>query len=114
MHNRAGKRMSRSGVEDRLHVALAVAKEKCPSLTGRRVSPHTIRHSMAMRFLQSGVDMTVIALRLGHASPATTHNYVEADLEMKEAALRRVADPSPNKPTRFRATDNLLGFLRGL
>lgn len=111
--NRAGERMSRAGVEHRLSVAVAAATKKCPSLDGRRVSPHTIRHSTAMRFLQSGVDITVIALWLGHASPATTHNYVEADLEMKETALRRVADPSP-APGRFRATDKLLGFLRGL
>ena len=108
--NRAGKRLSRSGVEDRLHVALAKAAERCPSLLGRRLSPHTLRHTTAMHLLQSGVDLTVIALWLGHEDPATTHLYIEADIAMKEAALRRVKDPSP-KPARFRATDRLLAFL---
>jgi site-specific recombinase XerD len=108
--NRAGKRLSRSGVEDRLHVALAKAAERCPSLLGRRLSPHTLRHTTAMHLLQSGVDLTVIALWLGHEDPATTHLYIEADITMKEAALRRVEDPSP-KPARFRATDRLLAFL---
>jgi site-specific recombinase XerD len=37
-----------------------------------------------MHLLQSGVDITLIALWLGHESPATTHIYVEADLKMSE------------------------------
>ena len=50
---------------------------------------------------------------LGHENPVTTHQYVEADLAMKEAALRRVDDPAP-QPLRFTATDRLLDFLEGL
>ena len=111
--NRAGARLSRSGVEHRLGVALATASKSCPSLTGRRISPHTLRHTTAMHLLQSGVDITVIALWLGHEDPATTHLYIEADLTMKEAALRRLADPAP-KPLRFNAPDRLLAFLEGL
>ena len=111
--NRAGKRLSRSGVEDRLHVAVAKAAKRCPSLLGRRISPHTLRHTTAMHLLQSGVDLTVIALWLGHESPATTHLYLEADIAMKEAALGRLEDPSP-RPARFRATDRLLAFLNTL
>jgi integrase/recombinase XerD len=42
-----------------------------------------------MHFLQSGVDITLIALWLGHESPPTTHIYVE-DLEMKEGPLKLV------------------------
>ena len=66
-----------------------------------------------MHLLQSGVDLTVIALWLGHEDPATTHLYIEADLAMKEAALRRIADPAP-APLRFRARDRLLAFLDAL
>ena len=58
-----------------------------PQLAKRRLSPHTVRHTTAMHLLQSGVDITVIALWLGHESPVTTHHYVEADLAMKERAL---------------------------
>jgi len=111
--NRSGARLSRSGVEHRLGVALATASERCPSLAGRRISPHTLRHTTAMHLLQSGVDITVIALWLGHEDPSTTHLYIEADLTMKEAALRRLADPAP-KPLRYRAPDRLLAFLEGL
>ncbi len=108
--NRAGKQFSRSGVAKRLHLAVTAAAEKCPTLIGRRVSPHTLRHTTAMHMLQRGVDITVIALWLGHEDPATTHHYIEADLEMKEAALRRLGEP-PSRTRRFRATDSLLAFL---
>ena len=111
--NRAGTRLSRFGVENRLTVALAAARKHCPSLVGRRISPHTLRHTTAMHLLQSGVDITVIAMWLGHEDPSTTHLYVEADLAMKEAALRRVADPG-QKPLRFHPPDRLIAFLEAL
>jgi site-specific recombinase XerD len=111
--NRAGGRLSRSGVEHRLRGAIRTAAEQCPSLAGRRISPHTLRHTTAMHLLQSGVDITVIALWLGHEDSATTHHYIEADLAMKEAALRHLEDPSP-EPLRFRAGDRLLAFLEAL
>ena len=66
-----------------------------------------------MHLLQSGVDITVIALWLGHESPATTHTYIEADLAMKERALRAL-QPLGSKPSRYRAADRLLEFLQGL
>ncbi|MYN64363.1 MAG: tyrosine-type recombinase/integrase [Acidobacteria bacterium] len=111
--NRAGRPLSRSGVEHQLRVACRKAAERYPSLATRRISPHTLRHTTAMHLLQSGVDITVIALWLGHEDTATTHQYVEADLAMKEAALRHVADPAP-EPLRFTATDRLLDFLEAL
>jgi integrase/recombinase XerD len=111
--NRAGKPMSRSGIEHRLRVAITKASIRCPSLRGRAISPHTVRHATAMHLLQSGVDITVIAMWLGHEDTATTHQYIEADLDMKEAALRRMDAPSA-KPIRFKAGDRLLAFLQAL
>ncbi|MCG8455345.1 MAG: site-specific integrase [Holophagales bacterium] len=111
--NRAGRALSRFGVRQRLQRAVAEAAKHCPSLAGRSVSPHTLRHTTAMHLLQSGVDLTVIALWLGHEDPSTTHQYLEADLALKEAALRRVEEPKPALP-RFRANDRLLAFLETL
>ena len=91
--NRGGQAMTRSNVTQRLALAVQAAARSVPSLAGRAISPHTLRHSTAMHLLQSGVDISVIALWLGHASPTTTHQYVEADLAIKEKALSRLQDP---------------------
>lgn len=111
--NRHGAPISRSGIEERLRAAVRKATARAPSLKGRRISPHTLRHTTAMHLLQSGVDITVIALWLGHESPVTTHLYVEADLAMKERALKKLAAPRIESP-RYRASDQVLAFLEGL
>ena len=111
--NRWSRPMSRSAVEKRLRLAAVAATTTCPSLAGRRISPHTLRHTTAMHMLQAGVDVTTLALWLGHADPATTHGYVEADLVMKEKALLKLQPPG-HRRRRFRASDRLLSFLDGL
>jgi integrase/recombinase XerD len=111
--NRVGQAMTRSNVTQRLALAVQAAAGTMPSLAGRAISPHTLRHSTAMHLLQSGVDISVIALWLGHESPTTTHQYVEADLAMKEKALSRLQDPNV-AARRFRADDALLDFLKTL
>ena len=108
-----GGRLTRPAVTARLRLAVHRAAAQCPSLNNRRVSPHCVRHSTAMHRLQAGVDITVIALWLGHENPATTHMYVEADLAMKERALQAVQPPCI-KQARYRPTDRLLAFLEGL
>lgn len=111
--NRNGNAMTRSGVRDRLDRAVATAQRSCPSLRGQHISPHTIRHSTAVHLLESGTDLAVIALWLGHSSPAVTHQYFEADLATKEATLSRLHEPHL-RPSRFRQRDRLLAFLEGL
>jgi integrase/recombinase XerD len=89
------------------------AQANCPSLRRRRISPHTIRHATAMILLQSGIAPPVIALWLGHEDPATTHQYIEADLLMKEKALRRLQPPK-ERHARFKPRADLLNFLDSL
>ena len=75
---------------------------------------HTLRHSAAMRLLESGTDVTVIALWLGHEHPSTTARiYLHADMTQKQKAIARVA-PAGTKPGRYRPSDTLLAFLDGL
>jgi integrase/recombinase XerD len=111
--NWSGERMSRPAVTARLKLAARRAAVICPQLAKRDVSPHLIRHSTATHMLQAGVDITVIALWLGHESVATTHMYVEADLAMKERALNAVQSPKI-KQTRYQPTDRILRFLETL
>jgi site-specific recombinase XerD len=111
--NARGSPLSRSGVEDRLAVAVKKASETCRSLRDKAVSPHTIRHTTAMHLLQAGVDLTVIALWLGHESPETTHQYVEADLKMKEEVLTK-AKGVPVEESRYQPKASLLEFLDSL
>lgn len=105
---RAGP-LSRHGIAFILRRATDLARERCPSLVSKPVSPHTIRHTTAMHLLQSGVDPAVIALWLGHESLETTHAYVEADLAMKRQALDKLRPAGPG-PRSFRPSDPLLTF----
>ena len=66
-----------------------------------------------MHLLQSGIDITVIALWLGHESTATTHMYVEANLTMKKKAIDKIALPI-GKSRKFKPSDRLLAFLESL
>jgi integrase/recombinase XerD len=111
--NRAGTAMTRSNVAQRLTLAVEIAAKQLPGLRSRSISPHSIRHSTAMHLLQSGVDLAVIALWLGHEDPATTHMYLEADLAMKERALHRLQPPDTRTP-RYIPPDPLMQFLQSL
>lgn len=113
--NRGHTHMTRSGVGFRLRLAVAKASRSCSSLRGRQISPHTVRHATAMALLQAGIDITVIALWLGHESPTTTHCYVEADLAMKRRALEKMPKLDRAVRTRgFAPRDSVLAFLEGL
>ena len=111
--NRNGQAMTRTNASLRLALAVQTATSAYPDLAKRSVSPHVIRHTTAMHLLQAGVDISVIALWLGHESPVTTHQYVEADLAMKERALAKLHEPDANIQ-RYRAPDTLIDFLKTL
>ena len=108
-----GDRLSRDALEHLVRKHCLTASRSCPSLTDKCVSPHTLRHSVAMELLQHGVDQSVIALWLGHESVETTQIYLHADMRLKEKALARVAAPD-TKPGRFRPDDQLLAYLEAL
>jgi site-specific recombinase XerD len=112
--NRDGNAMTRCNVTQRLNIAVARAVQTVSSLSKRKISPHTIRHTTAMHLLQSGVAFNVIALWLGHESTTTTHRYVEADLAMKNKALARLQSPE-TKSYRYHPDDDaLMQFLQAL
>jgi site-specific recombinase XerD len=111
--SRSGTPMSRDAVERRLARHAATAARAQPSLKNKKVSPHVLRHTAAMRLLAAGVDTTVIALWLGHESVATTQIYIHADLAIKEKALARTA-PLDAQTGRYQPPDSLVAFLESL
>lgn len=109
----AGERLSSDAVQRLLAKYLECARKRCPSLKHKRVSPHVLRHSTAMRLLQSGVGQPIIALWLGHESVETTQIYLNADLKMKEKVLEKTA-PFRKGYQRYQPKDRLLTFLQEL
>ncbi len=108
-----GRQLTRHALERRLAKHAAHAAEHCPSLRSKKVTPHVLRHTTAMRLLHAGVDTTVIALWLGHEQAETTQIYLHADLAIKEQALARTT-PINRKPGRYQPPDTLLAFLEAL
>lgn len=111
--NTRGDPMTRSGIAQRLRLAVTRAASEHPALRSMRISPHTVRHTTAMHLLQSGVDLSVIAMWLGHETLQTTHQYLDADLESKKRALAYLKPPHASRPSRPRA-DGIVQFLRSL
>jgi len=111
---RTGTRMSRDAVAARLTEHAATAGTVCTTMASKRITPHVLRHSAAMRLLAAGIDSTVIALWLGHESVDTTRIYLHADMKIKERAMDRTA-PTGAQPGRYIVTnDKLLTFLQSL
>ena len=110
---RGGGSLTRDAVERIIAKSAAKAAHTCSSLKEKRVSPHVLRHTFAMRLLQSGVDCLTIALLLGHESVDTTYIYLHTDLSIKEKALARVA-PAGTVFRRYQPGDRLMAFLNAL
>jgi len=113
--NRFGEPLTRFGIRQRLMCACRTAAKFCPSLARRNMTPHSLRHTTALPLLQSGVDLSVIALWLGHEQIETTHQYMEANLTMKRAALDSLPAINVQAKRRYRKTDEkILAFLESL
>lgn len=110
---RSGTRLSRDAVARVVAKHAATAVQHCPTIAAKNVVPHTLRHSAAMALLRAGVDTSVIALWMGHASPESTQAYLHADMTIKERALQRLTPPNTSAG-RYRPPDTLLAYLDAL
>jgi len=110
---RRGRPLSRDAIEHRITHYVAKAIAACPSLRGKTITAHVLRHTTAMRLLHAGVDTSVIALWLGHVSVHTTQIYLHADLQMKEKALARTRPPN-GRASRYQPPDSLIAWLEAL
>jgi len=105
--------LSHDSLEYLLNKHLAIARLHCSSLVGKHVTPHVLRHSLAMNLLHHGADRSVIALWLGHESVETISIYLQADMQLKEKALAKAATTDVRAP-RYRPDDRLMAFLKNL
>lgn len=105
--------ISRDAIAARLTAHTATAAPSCPSLAAKRVTPHTLRHTTAMRMLEAGIDITTIALWLGHESTESTMIYLQADLTMKQKAMDRIS-PADIRGRRYHPKADILNFLESL
>jgi site-specific recombinase XerD len=108
-----GGRLSHDSVQYLVSKYAKSAAQCCATLRKKRVTPHVLRHTTAMELLQAGVDRSVIALWLGHESVETTQIYLDANLALKEEALKKTS-PVNTSIGRFKPDDQLLSFLRNL
>ncbi|MGO9183846.1 MAG: tyrosine-type recombinase/integrase [Mycobacterium sp.] len=110
---RRGQALSRDAIEHRITHYTRIAIQQCPSLRGKTITAHALRHTAAMRLLHAGVDTSVIALWLGHESVETTQIYLHADLTIKEKALARTRPPTC-RAGRYLPPDDIITWLEGL
>ncbi len=106
-------RLTRSGASQRVSTLVKKAHEICSSLKNKNITPHTFRHSVAMNLLQAGIDISTIAIWLGHESIETTHKYMVADMDMKRRAMEKMAE-TENASYNYKPTKFILEFLKGL
>jgi len=105
-----GQHLSRDALERRLAKHRTAAAATCPSLRTKHITMHTLRHTTAMRLLQAGIDVSVIALWLGHQNTASTDCYLHADMTIKQAAIERTR-PSDVKPGTYTPAPDILTWL---
>lgn len=113
--SRRGQHLTRGAIWRLVVKHAAAARQQCPSLATKNLTPHVLRHTAAMRLLHAPtpIDIATIALWLGHETLETTNKYIHADMELKRRALDRTTPPNV-KPGRYRPPDPLLAFLEGL
>jgi integrase/recombinase XerD len=115
--NGRGSPMTRFGVRYLLRKHVAASANAAPTLAGKRIHPHSLRHTTAIHLLKAGVDFATISQWLGHASLNTTMRYARADIDLKRQALAQVFPeilaPPKGGAFVFRGED-ITGWLRRL
>lgn len=109
--NRDGEPMTRDGFAHRLDLHLTTAAAKRPSILGKHVTPHVLRHSCAMHTLAATGDIRKVSLWLGHASLESTEAYLHADPAEKLAILAAHGSPTVQKGRFREPSDKLLAML---
>lgn len=81
--NHLGERLSARSVGRMLEKYVALGG------FGRKITPHTLRHSIATHLLEAGMDLKVIQKILGHSSVATTTIYTKVGMKLKNEVYNK-------------------------
>lgn len=95
-HDRGARSRSRRRLSARAVDYLVKTTARRAGIDAKRISPHSLRHTYAIRSLRAGGNVVAISRLLGHASIATTQRYVD-HLEIDE--LREAVPPLPGMAT---------------
>ena len=112
--NRRNQAITRSGIRQMVGRCAARAVAEQPSLAGKRVSPHVLRHSAATHLLRSRVDLHTISAWLGHARLETTTVYAQLDLETKAKAIASLVTDAPDSDKPWKSDADVMAYLRTL
>ncbi len=110
--NAKDQQMSRWGFAYILRKSVKTAGKARPALLDKHISPHVLRHSIAMLALKATHDIRKVSLWLGHSSTQTTEVYTRVDPAEKLEAINTMVPPKI-RPGRFRPPDKLLAMLKG-
>jgi len=112
--NHCGRPLTRFGVRYILAKYCRRAQPQKPTLTSKRLHPHSMRHSTAVYLLKTGTDLVTISQWLGHASVNTTNRYTTVDLEMKRKAIEKAKSPGQTRSASWRKNPSILEWLESL
>ncbi len=111
--NACGRALSPDGVAYVLKQHVAAAAQALPLLKHKRVTPHVLRHSVAMTILHATGDIRKVSLWLGHADMKTTEAYLRAS-PVEKLKILESNTPPPIRPGTFSgAKDSSLTTVRG-
>lgn len=105
--------MTRRGFAKRLAVHVATAASATPTLAGKTVTPHSLRHACALNTLEATGDIRQVGLWLGHATLQSTEMYLRVDPAKKLEILSSRQPPNLRKGSFDGMHDTLLAMLGG-
>ena len=109
-HSRLRKPFTRFGVYRLVERCAA----RVPSMNGRAITPHVLRHTTACHLVLAGVDINTVRAWLGHVSINTTNIYAEIDLTLKAKAVALCDVGEVRARRSWKSDKDLMAFLKSL
>lgn len=106
--------MTRQGFAHLLAKHVRTARNAVPSMVGKHITAHVLRHTCAVHVLEATGDLRQVSLWLGHASMQTTEIYLRVNPAKKLELLANQVPPALQKGNFNGVEDKLIGLLDNL